>query len=251
MFDRPFHLKTEVYYKDLKRLIPYSVDNIRLIYYPEKEAQGYTAGIDFRVNGEFVQGTDSWLSLSLMKSGIDIEGEDFGTQPLPNDHLVNISLFFQDYVPGNKRFRMYLALFYLSGLPFGAPNNETYYAPLRMENYMRADLGFSVDLKSNQKVYNTRFINTFKDVILNFEVFNLLGIANTVSYNWVTVVPNSAIVGNEIYNNYAVPNRLSARRFNLRLMISFLMMKKADYTSLNRLPISLKTFSVKLSCVYS
>ncbi len=221
MFDRPFHLKTEIYYKDLKQIIPYSVDNIRLVYYPEKEGHGYTTGVDFRVNGEFVEGTDSWLSLSLMKSGIDIQGEEYGTQPLPNDHLVNVSLFFQDYVPGNERFRMYLALFYLSGLPFGPPNNETYYAPLRMQDYKRVDLGFSVDLKSKQKVYGSRFIKSFKDIVLNLEVFNLLGIANTVSYNWVTVVPNSANVTNNIYNNYAVPNRLSARRFNLRLMISF------------------------------
>ncbi|NJO92034.1 MAG: TonB-dependent receptor, partial [Chloroflexia bacterium] len=143
MFERPFHFKTEIYYKDLKQIIPYSVDNIRLIYYPEKEANGYSAGIDFRVNGEFVKGTDSWLSLSLMKSGIDISGGEYGTQPLPTDHLVNVSLFFQDYVPGNKRFRMYMALFYLSGLPFGPPNNETYYAPLRMQDYKRVDIGFS------------------------------------------------------------------------------------------------------------
>jgi hypothetical protein len=221
MFERPFHLKTEVYYKDLKQIIPYSADNIRLIYYPEKEANGYSAGIDFRVNGEFVKGTDSWLSLSLMKSGIDIKGEDYGTQPLPTDHLVNVSLFFQDYVPGNKRFRMYLALFYLSGLPFGPPNNKTYYAPLRMQDYKRVDIGFSVDLKDKQKAYNSSVIRAFKDITLNLEVFNLLGINNTVSYNWVTVVPNSAVVGNDIYNNFAVPNRLSARRFNIKLLVSF------------------------------
>ncbi len=221
MFERPFHLKTEIYYKDLKQIIPYSVDNIRLIYYPEKKANGYSAGIDFRVNGEFVKGTDSWLSLSLMKSGIDIKGEEYGTQPLPTDHLVNISLFFQDYVPGNKRFRMYLALFYLSGLPFGPPNNETYYAPLRMQDYKRVDIGFSVDLKDKQKVYNSAVIRAFKDITLNLEIFNLLGISNTVSYNWVTVVPNSAIFGSNIHNNFAVPNRLSARRFNLKLLVSF------------------------------
>jgi len=221
MFDRPFHFKAELYYKDLQRIIPYSVDNIRLIYYPEKEATGYAGGLDLRVNGEFVKGTDSWLSLSLMKSGIDISDDNIGTQPLPNNHLVNVSLFFQDYVPGNKRFKMYLALFYLTGLPFGPPNNDTYYAPLRMPDYKRVDIGFSVDLKSKQKQYDSGFMNAFKDITLNLEIFNLLGISNTVSYNWVTVVPNSAVIGNDNYNSFAVPNRLSARRFNLRLSMFF------------------------------
>lgn len=220
MLARPFHLKAEIYYKDLKEMIPYSVDNIRLIYYPDKKAQGYVGGLDFRINGEFVKGTDSWLSVSLMKSGIDIDQDTIGTQPLPNDHLVNVSLFFQDYVPGNKRYKMYLALFYLSGLPFGPQNTDTYFAPLRMQSYKRVDMGFSIDLKE-ERIYNSKIVNAFKKVSLNFEIFNLLGISNTVSYNWVTVVPNTSIAGNESYNSYAVPNRLSARRFNVRLLLTF------------------------------
>jgi len=221
MLSRPFHFKAEFYYKSLKQIIPYSIDNIRINYYPDKKGEGYAGGLDLRLNGEFVEGTDSWLSVSLMKSGIRINGDTLGIQPLPNDHLVNISLFFQDYIPGNKRFKMYLALFYLSGLPFGPPNNETYYAPLKMPAYKRADIGFSLILKQEAKHYQSSFINAFKNVILNLEVFNLLGIYNTVSYNWVTVVPNSSIVGNDNYASFAVPNHLSARRFNLRLSMSF------------------------------
>lgn len=221
MLERPFHFKTEIYYKDLKHIIPYSVDNIRLIYYPDKTANGYVGGLDLRVNGEFVKGTDSWLSVSLMKSGITNQNDTLGQQPLPNDHLFNASLFFQDYVPGNKRFKMYLALYYLSGLPFGPPNNETYYAPLRMPEYKRVDIGFSVDLKPEQQRFHNAFFKAFKSVLLNLEVFNLLGINNTISYNWVTVVPNSSVIGNDNYNNFAVPNRLSARRFNIRLLLAF------------------------------
>lgn len=220
MFERPFHFKAEAYYKDLKKIIPYGVDNIRLIYYPDKQAKGYAGGLDLRVNGEFVKGTDSWLSLSIMKSGISIEMDTIGVQPLPNDHLINVSLFFQDYVPGNKQLKMYLALFYLSGLPFGPPNNSTYYAPLRMPAYRRVDIGFSFDLKRQQKQH-PGMMKLFKSALLNLEVFNLLGINNTVSYNWVTVVPNSSVIGVDNYNSFAVPNRLSARRFNLRLMMSF------------------------------
>ena len=216
MMDRPFHFKAEIYYKNLVRMIPYSVNNIQNIYYPDQTARGYAGGIDFRLNGEFVKDAESWLSVSLMKSGIDIQGDTLGFQSLPNDHLVNVSLYFQDYVPGNERFRMYLALFFLTGSPFGPPNNHTYYAPLRIKAYRRVDIGFSMDLlpeKSNKKF--------FKQCLLNIEVFNLLGIYNVVSYNWLKIVPNSSIVGYEQFSSVAVPNRLSARRLNLRLIMSF------------------------------
>jgi hypothetical protein len=221
MMGRPFHLKAEIYYKALKRIIPYSVDNIRNIYYPGLKAKGYASGFDMRLNGEFVKGIESWLSVSFMKSGINIEGDTIGIQPLPNDHLVNISLFFQDYVPGNDRFKMYLAMFYMSGRPFGPPNNTTYYAPFRITDYKRVDIGFSVDLKSRKRKARSSGDKLFKQLLLNLEVFNLLGINNTISYNWVTVVPNSSVVGNDQYSSFAVPNRLSARRLNFILQISF------------------------------
>ena len=221
MLDRPFHFKAELYYKSLKNLTPYSVDNIRINYYPGQTAKGYASGLDLRLNGEFVPETESWLSLSLMKSAINIAGDTIGNQPLPNDHLVNVSLFFQDYIPGNKRLKMYLALYFLSGLPFGPPNNETYYAPFRMPAYKRADIGFSIVLKQEDKKTGSAFINNFKNILLNLEVFNLLGINNTISYNWITVVPNSSVVGNNGYASFAVPNRLSARRFNVRLSMDF------------------------------
>jgi len=217
MMGRPFHLKAEMYYKDLHRMIPYSIENIKNIYYPGQSAKGFAGGLDLRVNGEFVKDVESWLSISLMKSGIDIQGDTIGIQPLPNDHLLNVSLYFQDYVPGNERFKMYLALYYLTGRPFGPPSNDTYYAPLRINSYRRADIGFSIDLKSDKGMY----FKHFKQVYLNLEIFNLLGINNIVSYNWMKIVPNTNVVGYETYSSVAVPNRLSARRLNIRLQISF------------------------------
>lgn len=221
MFDRPFHLKGELYYKIVDDIIPYSIDNIRVSYFPEKVAKGYIAGTDFRLNGEFVPGVDSWLSVSLMKSEMETENDTIGKQAFPNDHPLNISLFFQDYVPGNDRFRVNLALVFLSGLPFGPPMDDTYYAPLRMPAYKRVDIGFSAALKEEGKQSRSNFLNTFRSVIIGLEVFNLLGIDNTVSYNWITVVPNSANVGANVNSQYAVPNHLSARRLNLRLTIGF------------------------------
>jgi len=221
MFDRPFHFKTELYYKLIDDIIPYSVDNIRVLYYPDKTANGYVAGADFRLNGEFVPGVDSWLSFSLMKSRMEIENDTIGEQPFPNDHPVNISLFFQDYVPGNDRFRVNLTLMYLSGLPFGPPMEETYYAPLRMPAYFRVDLGFSAELKKEGVQSKSGFLNTFRFFRIGLDIFNLLGINNTISYNWITVVPNSSNLGGLQATEFAVPNYLSDRRINLNLTIGF------------------------------
>ncbi|MCF6242911.1 MAG: TonB-dependent receptor, partial [Bacteroidales bacterium] len=221
IFNRPFHFKTELYYKLIEHIIPYSIDNIRVLYYPEKTAGGFVSGADFRLNGEFVPGVDSWLSFSLMKSRMQIENDTLGEQPFPNDHPVNISLFFQDYVPGNNRFRVNLALMYLSGLPFGPPLEETYYAPLRMPSYFRVDLGFSAELKKENQLNKSAFLNKFSYVRLGLDVFNLLGINNTISYNWITVVPNSSNLGGLQATEFAVPNYLSNRRVNLSLSIGF------------------------------
>lgn len=221
MFKRPFHFKTELYYKLITDIIPYSIDNIRILYYPEKTAEGFVGGADFRLNGEFVPGVDSWLSFSLMKSRMKIENDSIGEQPFPNDHPVNISLFFQDYVPGNDRFRVNLTLMYLSGLPFGPPLEDTYYAPLRMPAYFRVDIGFSAELKKENQQSKSAFLNKLRYMRIGLDVFNLLGINNTISYNWITVVPNSSNIGGLQATEFAVPNYLSNRLVNLSLTIGF------------------------------
>jgi len=216
MLNRFFHFKTELYYKLLKNQIPYNIKNISIKYMPHLTANGYATGLDLRLNGEFVQGVESWLSVSFLKSVINTENDNIDEQPLPNDHTVNVSLFFQDYIPGNKNFKMYLALMYLTGTPFGAPNDENYIAQLRMTDYKRVDIGFTYILKSASKKKANDFFSSIK---LSIEAFNLLGFKNTISHNWVTVVPNSSLAVNQAYPMYAVPNHLSARRFNFRLTI--------------------------------
>ncbi len=221
MFSRSFHFKTELYYKLITNIIPYSIDNIRVLYYPEKTAAGFVSGADFRLNGEFVPGVDSWLSFSLMKSRMNIDNDTIGEQPFPNDHPVNISLFFQDYVPGNDRFRVNLTLMYLSGLPFGPPLEDTYYAPLRMPAYFRVDIGFSAELKKENQQSKSAFLNKLRYMRIGLDIFNLLGINNTISYNWITVVPNSSNIGGLQATEFAVPNYLSNRLVNLSLTIGF------------------------------
>ncbi len=217
---RPFKLVTEVYYKDLKNLIPYKIDNVRIQYLPFEKSNGYATGIDFKINGEFVNGVESWASLSIMKTAEDIVGDyivnednsqsEVGFIPRPTDQRVNFSLFFQDYVPNNPNYKMHLNLKYGSGLPFGPPKSEKYEDILRIPSYRRVDIGFSAGIKSSKKVSRFKFLNYFEEIWLSAEVFNLLDINNTVSYIWV-----SDINGRQ----YAVPNYLTSRQLNARLII--------------------------------
>ena len=217
---RPFKLVTEVYYKDLKNLIPYKIDNVRIQYLPFEKSNGYATGIDFKINGEFVNGVESWASLSIMKTAEDIVGDyivnednsqsEVGFIPRPTDQRVNFSLFFQDYVPNNPNYKMHLNLKYGSGLPFGPPKSEKYEDILRIPSYRRVDIGFSAGIKSSKKVSRIKFLNYFEEIWLSAEVFNLLDINNTVSYIWV-----SDINGRQ----YAVPNYLTSRQLNARLII--------------------------------
>ena len=216
MLHRPFHFKSELYYKLLKNQIPYNIENISIKYMPHLTANGYATGVDLRLNGEFVEGVESWFSVSVMKSVIDTENDTIAEQPLPNDHTINVSLFFQDYLPGNKNFKVYLALMYLTGTPFGIPNDQNYIVSSRMTDYKRVDIGFTYIIKSENKKQKGDFFNSVK---LSIEAFNLLGFKNTISHNWIKVVPNSSLAVNQNYPMYAVPNYLSARRFNLRLII--------------------------------
>ena len=227
-WSRPFKLTTELYYKILNDLIPYKIDNVHLEYSGENMAKGYAYGIDFRVNGEFVQGIESWASLSLMQTKEDISGDFYynsdnelvepGYYPRPTDQLVNFSLYFQDYLPMNPSYRMNLSLHYGSRLPFSSPEKDRYDQVFRMRPYKRVDLGFSKVIISESKTFEkAKWLNTFKDTWISFEIFNLLDINNTISYMWIKTVNNQA--GNA--SQYAVPNYLTSRRFNLKLTVKF------------------------------
>jgi len=219
---RPFKWITEIYYKDLENLIPYKVDNVRIQYLANDLSNGYASGIDMKINGEFVSGVESWASLSIMKTEEDIIGDfitntdgsmtEAGYIPRPTDQRVNFSMFFQDYIPNNPNYKMHLNLVYGTGLSFGPPKGEKYQDILRIPDYRRVDIGFSVVLKAEDKSSKLKWLSTFNSIWLSTEVFNLLDINNTVSYLWV-----ADITGRQ----YAVPNFLTTRQINAKLILTF------------------------------
>jgi len=227
-FERPFRFTAEVWYKDLKHLIPYQIDNLNIRYIPDQEAKGYASGIDFKINGEFVPGAQSWASLSLMKTDEDIIGDFYlkknvagsgnekvypGYIPRPTDQRLNFSLFFQDYFPGYPTVKMSMTMFYGSRLPFGPPQGERYMDTFRMPPYRRVDVGFSKTLIDKNKKGSQHEINyRIKDAWIGFELYNLFDINNTISYFWISDIKNQM---------HAVPNYLTGRRVNLKVGIRF------------------------------
>jgi hypothetical protein len=209
--DRPFKFTTEMYYKKLSNLVPYTVDNVKITYYGKNMASGHIAGLDMKLFGEFVPGTDSWISFSLMKSQQDINGLKV---PLPTDQSYNFSLYFQDYVPGHKRLKMNMRGLFSQGLPT-TPSNQGYNKGIfRMPAYRRVDIGFSWQALGEEDAIRQRnsFVKGFKNIWLGLDVFNLLDIKNTNSYYWIS----------DVYNNqFAVPNYLTGRQLNLRFIAEF------------------------------
>ena len=211
-WNRPFKFVGALYYKALKDIIPYEIDNLRIRYLPSLTARGYTTGMDMRVNGEFVPGVESWASLSLMKSQEDIEGDGHGFIPRPTDQRFSFSLFFQDYFPRNPSYKMNLKMHYSSGLPTGAINSARHEQTVRIPAYRRVDIGFSKVIKDGEKGLQSKYFKYFESLWVSAEVFNLLGIRNTISYLWITDV---------VQNQYAVPNYLTSRLLNLKLQAKF------------------------------
>jgi len=207
---RPFKFVGEAYYKYINNLIPYSIDNLKIRYYGTNDAFGYATGVDFRVNGEFVKGIESWASLSIMKTEENINGDWI---PRPTDQRVNLSIFFQDYIPHYPSWRMNLTLFYGTGLPFGPPNAPKNQQTLRIPPYRRVDIGLSKQIIGGNTVFSKKNpFRVFHSMWISLEVFNLLQISNTVSYLWITDINN---------RQYAVPNYLTPRQFNLKLQATF------------------------------
>lgn len=209
---RDFRLSSELYYKDLKSLIPYDIENVRLRYYGNQKAKGYTAGVEFRLNWEYVPDTESWISLSLMKTRENILGDNRGYIARPSDQRFNFSMFFQDYIPGNPSYKMHLTLIYAGGLPVWVPKIGKQGDSFNMPHYRRADLGFSKELLDTKKVKYKGLLKHFKSMWIGLEIFNLFDINNTVSYLWINDIQG---------NQYAIPNYLTARKLNLKLSAKF------------------------------
>lgn len=240
---RPFKLTAEAYYKHLRNVNPYEIEDVRIRYFANNNAKGYATGVDVRLYGEMIKGIDSWITLSYLNTKEDIL-DDYYVQyknkdgivitPLtqdqvavdssiahpgyirrPTDQALFVSFYFQDYLEKYKRFKVHLNLVIGTGLPFGPPDRQRYKDVFKMPPYRRLDIGFSALLlngdKRNIKKPNS-FGSKFDNIWASFEVFNILGIRNTLSYRWIKDYDN---------NQWAIPNYLTSRRFNVKLNITW------------------------------
>ncbi|RLD33236.1 MAG: TonB-dependent receptor, partial [Bacteroidetes bacterium] len=241
-WNRPFKFVTEAYYKILEDLVPYTVDNVRIRYYGDNLSKGFAYGIDFKVNGEFIKGIESWASVSLLKTMEDIKDDNYweyyneagqeiipgytpdqvatdstqifpGYIPRPTDQRFHFAIFFQDYIPRNPTWKMHIKLLFGTGLPFGAPNSPKYEHIYRTPSYRRVDIGFSKQLIGGYSSFGPKNpLKYIKSAWISLEIFNLFQIANTISYIWVK---------DKNGREYAVPNYLTPRLINLRLAVNF------------------------------
>ncbi len=209
MYDRPFKLTTELYYKKMDNLIPYYMDNVRIRYSGQNNATGYAYGIDTRLFGEFVPGVDSWLSASYARVYENIDGR--GNIPRPTDQRFRFAMFYQDYMPSFPSMRVNLTLIYAMGLPNGAPVfTDPYQYQTTLPAYKRVDIGLSkvfIDPKDKKKRYG--FWGNFQELTLGVQVFNAFNINNTVANQWITDYNTNYM--------YPVPVRLTGRFFNVKL----------------------------------
>ncbi|MBA3648818.1 MAG: TonB-dependent receptor [Chitinophagales bacterium] len=241
IWDRPFKFVSEIYFKKLTDLNPYELDNVRIRYYGLNDATGFAEGIDLRLNGDFVKDAESWISISWLKTKENlIDDFDYsftfdttfnennsvhdittdttivhpGYIPRPSDQRINFGMFFQDYIPGNENFKVHLSVLFGTGLPTGPPDHFRDRDTLRLSPYRRVDIGFSYLLLDGKKEKNlqSKLWHNFKSSWIDLEVFNLFGVSNEISYSWVKTTDNAV---------FAVPNYLTSRRINLRLVVNF------------------------------
>lgn len=204
--NRLFKFTAETYYKLLGNLVPYNINNLKVVYYGDNLGSGHAAGLDLKLFGEFVPGTDSWLALSVMNTKMKLNGRSI---PLPTDQRFSINLYFTDFFPGTTRWKMSLKLAYADGLPFSAPHKELENNSFRAPAYKRVDIGMSYRLLNNE---NRTQPFLFKNIWLGADCLNLFGISNVNSYYWITDVTD---------RQYAVPNYLTGRRINARMIFEF------------------------------
>ena len=204
--ERPYKFTAEAYYKALSNIIPYNVNNVKVTYYGQNMGNGYAAGLDMKLYGEFVPGTDSWVTFSVMSTKQTINGRRV---PMPTDQRYSINLHFTDYFPGTERWKMTLRLAFADGLPFGAPHQGLEYQDFRAPAYKRVDVGLSYRAYDND---DRKKRSIFKNIWLGIDCLNLFGISNVNSYYWVTDVTNQ---------QYAVPNYLTGRQINGRVIFEF------------------------------
>lgn len=202
---RPFLFSTEMYYKAQDRLNPYTVDNTKIVYYGSNCATGNVMGMDFKLYGEFVPGTDSWLTFSLMRARMTLNGKSI---PQPTDQTWSLNMFFSDYFPGTTRWKLNLKANFAGGLPFGAPHHGLEEHIYRSSAYKRVDIGMNFRALNNEDRHLHR--NPIRNIWLGLDCLNVFGFDNVSGYYWVTDVKN---------DQYAVPNFLTGRMFNFRVNV--------------------------------
>lgn len=241
IWERPFKFTAEAYYKHMDDLIPYEVENIRIRYYGTNNAKGFAAGIDTKLSGQFIEGIDSWMGLSVMTAREDLKDDFYywrfnaagdtiypgytfdqvavdsarvepGSIPRPTDQRVNVAMFFQDEMPRWPTFKVHLNLVFGTGLPFGPPNHTRYADTLRTTIYRRVDIGFSKQFLGAKGQSTRGWRGHIDNLWLTAEVFNLLNINNTIDHTWVTDVSG---------RQYSIPDYLTPRRFNLKVIAWF------------------------------
>jgi outer membrane receptor protein involved in Fe transport len=239
----PFKFTAEAYYKYMWDINPYEIDNVRTRYYANNDAVAYAYGLDLNLNGQFVEGIESFFKVGLMNTREDVQGDSYkiyynaageriifgysedqvvadsatilpGYIPRPTDQWITVGVLIQDRMPKFESFTVQMGLQYGSRLPYGPPDFERYKDTLRLKSYFRVDIGMSYDLLNQMKLkHKTNFWTTrFTDAVISFEVFNLLGINNVLSKQWIQDVEGKY---------YSIPNYLTQRRFNLKLIVRF------------------------------
>lgn len=209
MWNRPFKWVTELYYKSLSDVNVYSIDNVRIRYVANNNAKAYAQGLDFRLNGEFVPGTESWISFGYLKTEENYEGKGYIARP--TDQRLKFAMLFQDYMPNIPSVKLYLNLVYNTGLPGGAPAySDPYLYQNRLNDYRRVDIGFAkVFVDSSTKVAKANWLKNFKELSVGLEIFNLFNNQNAITNTWVRDVYSK--------NQYAIPNYMTSRVFNIKL----------------------------------
>ncbi len=212
LWERPFKLVTEVYYKQLSDVNPYTVDNVRIRYAAENNAIAYTTGFDVRMNGEFVPGTESWISMGILSTKENIDNQ--GYIPRPTDQRFKMAILFQDYVPNIPNLKMYLNLVYNSGVPGGSPSYANRYDYQdRLKPYKRADLGISYVIVDQNRQSNSKLFKNFKEFAVGFELYNMFDVTNSITNTWVRNVYSK--------RSYGVPNYMTRRVLNIKLDMKF------------------------------
>ena len=212
LWKRPFKLVSEAYYKNLTDVNPYTVENVRIRYAANNNAKAYAYGLDIRLNGEFVPGTESWFSFGYLKTEEAIGGREFIARPM--DQRLKFGVLFQDYIPKLPHMKMYLNLVYNTGVPGGSPSYADVYSyQNRLPDYKRADIGMSYVVVDSKNKANNGWKKRFKELSLGVEIFNLFDVQNSITNTWVRDVYSK--------RQYSIPNYLTPRVFNLRLDMRF------------------------------